>query len=232
MQVSSGLPHMLTLNQRGRGKEPVVVLGRIKSFVTVNIAPASREPTAATTPVILRRQPTAGKPRVVREGWGHQGLFLRQLGSDARCTKAADYARAACGVASSTPFVAHNLARTCRQANRAVLRCFGDALLGEKPAPGDRSNHHECSTLPPVAALALGGSCLQFGPHGRYRQSITRTRNRQHAANSSHFLVRPPLVVDHEDENVFCPSRPASASAPPCGRSATSRKSRPRQCVA
>ncbi len=36
MQVSSGRPHMLTSNQRGRGKEPVVVLGRIRSAVAVN----------------------------------------------------------------------------------------------------------------------------------------------------------------------------------------------------
>ena len=36
MQVSSGLPHMLVSNQRGRGHEPVTVLGRIRSRVTVN----------------------------------------------------------------------------------------------------------------------------------------------------------------------------------------------------
>jgi len=35
--VSSGLPHMHTSNQRGRGNDPVVVLGKIKSFVAVNI---------------------------------------------------------------------------------------------------------------------------------------------------------------------------------------------------
>src|SRR3954454_20969739 len=38
MHVSSGRPHMLTSNQRGRGKDPVVVLGKIKSAVAVNIA--------------------------------------------------------------------------------------------------------------------------------------------------------------------------------------------------
>ena len=37
MQVSSGRPHMLTSNQRGRGNDPVVVLGRIKSAVAVNM---------------------------------------------------------------------------------------------------------------------------------------------------------------------------------------------------
>src|SRR5688572_8250427 len=36
MQVSSGLPHMLASNQRGRGQEPVTVLGRTRSRVTVN----------------------------------------------------------------------------------------------------------------------------------------------------------------------------------------------------
>ena len=37
MQVSSGLPHMLTSNQRGRGQEPVTVLGRMRDEVAVNI---------------------------------------------------------------------------------------------------------------------------------------------------------------------------------------------------
>jgi hypothetical protein len=35
MQVSSGRAHMLVSNQRGRGHEPVTVLGRIRFFVTV-----------------------------------------------------------------------------------------------------------------------------------------------------------------------------------------------------
>ena len=35
--VSSGRPHMLTSNQRGRGHEPVVVQGRTVSAVTVNM---------------------------------------------------------------------------------------------------------------------------------------------------------------------------------------------------
>src|SRR5690348_7218787 len=38
MHVSSGRPHMLTSNQRGRGNDPVVVLGRIRSAVAVNMA--------------------------------------------------------------------------------------------------------------------------------------------------------------------------------------------------
>src|SRR6185503_20903181 len=42
MQVSSGRPHMLTSNQRGRGKEPVVVLGRIRSLVAVNMVSPNR----------------------------------------------------------------------------------------------------------------------------------------------------------------------------------------------
>ena len=37
MQVSSGRPHMLTSNQRGRGNDPVVVLGRISPAVAVNM---------------------------------------------------------------------------------------------------------------------------------------------------------------------------------------------------
>src|ERR1700730_11311452 len=37
MQVSSGRPSMLTSNQRGRGNEPVTVLGRIRSAVAVNM---------------------------------------------------------------------------------------------------------------------------------------------------------------------------------------------------
>src|SRR5437764_11863856 len=41
MQVSSGRPHMLTSNQRGRGNEPVTVLGRIISAVAVNMGPSS-----------------------------------------------------------------------------------------------------------------------------------------------------------------------------------------------
>ena len=35
MHVSSGRPHMLVSNQRGRGQEPVTVLGSIRSRVTV-----------------------------------------------------------------------------------------------------------------------------------------------------------------------------------------------------
>src|SRR5215472_17330415 len=42
MQVSSGRPHILTSHQRGRGKEPVVVLGRIKLAVAVNMASSGR----------------------------------------------------------------------------------------------------------------------------------------------------------------------------------------------
>ena len=37
MHVSNGLPHMLTSNQRGRGHEPVTVVGNIRLAVAVNI---------------------------------------------------------------------------------------------------------------------------------------------------------------------------------------------------
>ena len=37
MQLSSGRPHMLTSNQRGRGHEPVTVLGSVRSAVAVNM---------------------------------------------------------------------------------------------------------------------------------------------------------------------------------------------------
>src|SRR5918996_3848759 len=37
MHVSSGRPHMLTSNQRGRGQEPVTVLGSVRFAVAVNI---------------------------------------------------------------------------------------------------------------------------------------------------------------------------------------------------
>jgi len=36
MHVSSGLPHMLMSNHRGRGQDPVTVLGSVKSFVMVS----------------------------------------------------------------------------------------------------------------------------------------------------------------------------------------------------
>lgn len=35
--LSSGRPHMLAVDQRGRGHEPVTVAGSIGSFVAVNI---------------------------------------------------------------------------------------------------------------------------------------------------------------------------------------------------
>src|SRR6267154_4090017 len=38
MQVSRGRPHMPTSYQRGRGNDPVVVLGRIRSAVAVNMS--------------------------------------------------------------------------------------------------------------------------------------------------------------------------------------------------
>src|SRR5690348_18442305 len=41
MQVSSGRPHMHTSNQRGRGYEPVIVLGKVRLAVAVNMAKTS-----------------------------------------------------------------------------------------------------------------------------------------------------------------------------------------------
>jgi hypothetical protein len=38
MQVSNGRPHILTSNQRGRGQDPVTVVGKSKFAVAVNIA--------------------------------------------------------------------------------------------------------------------------------------------------------------------------------------------------
>src|SRR5947207_13577127 len=46
MQVSSGRPHMLTSNQRGRGNEPVTVLGRIRLAVAVNMGSSDRHCTS------------------------------------------------------------------------------------------------------------------------------------------------------------------------------------------
>src|SRR2546422_6848101 len=46
MQVSSGRPHMLTSNQRGRGNDPVTVLGRIISAVAVNMGSSNRQSTS------------------------------------------------------------------------------------------------------------------------------------------------------------------------------------------
>ena len=37
MHVSNALPHMLTSNQRGRGHEPVTVVGNIRLVVAVSI---------------------------------------------------------------------------------------------------------------------------------------------------------------------------------------------------
>src|SRR2546425_13043529 len=48
MQVSSGRPHMLTSNQRGRGTEPVTVLGRIRSAVAVNMGSSNRHCTSSS----------------------------------------------------------------------------------------------------------------------------------------------------------------------------------------
>src|SRR6202035_4203507 len=46
MQVSSGRPHMLTSNQRGRGNEPVTVLGRIRLALAVNMGSSDRHCTS------------------------------------------------------------------------------------------------------------------------------------------------------------------------------------------
>ena len=54
MQVSSGRPHMLTSNQRGRGHEPVTVLGSIRSAVAVNMGRFYAGPHLVLSRVALR----------------------------------------------------------------------------------------------------------------------------------------------------------------------------------
>ena len=60
MHVSSGLPHMLVSNQRGRGHEPVTVAGSIRFFVTVK---AMRWRISPQTNVGLRPTPRLGRSR-------------------------------------------------------------------------------------------------------------------------------------------------------------------------
>ena len=65
MQVSSGLPHMLTSNQRGRGQEPVIVLGSIRLAVTVNICSLPKVVLAAIVARMIgirREKSTCQKP--------------------------------------------------------------------------------------------------------------------------------------------------------------------------
>jgi len=54
MHVSSDLPHMLVSNHRGRGQEPVTVLGRMTSFVTVKaMRPSHGDPTPSSTSTLM-----------------------------------------------------------------------------------------------------------------------------------------------------------------------------------
>ena len=69
MQVSSGRPHMLTSNQRGRGNDPVCVLGRIRSAVAVNMGSFTALYSGASAPV-YPRPPRLEPPGVVRAGAG------------------------------------------------------------------------------------------------------------------------------------------------------------------
>src|SRR5579872_5390700 len=55
MQVSRGRPHMLTSNQRGRGNEPVTVLGSIRSAVAVNIGLLLRRRGSGRLGALLQR---------------------------------------------------------------------------------------------------------------------------------------------------------------------------------
>ena len=56
MQVSSGLPHMLTSNQRGRGHEPVTVPGRVR----VGCSGEHRKILVATAPPRILFAPCSG----------------------------------------------------------------------------------------------------------------------------------------------------------------------------
>src|SRR5262245_52227141 len=78
MQVSSGRPHMQTSNQRGRGKDPVVVLGRIRWAVAVNITTSGGH----STPVEVGQEnggPVAQNVPI-RLSW--QRIFQGTKGSD------------------------------------------------------------------------------------------------------------------------------------------------------
>ena len=61
MHVSSGRAHMLVSNHRGRGQDPVTVLGRTKSLVTVKaMADSIREAAAGFHPL-----PSIAFPRLM-----------------------------------------------------------------------------------------------------------------------------------------------------------------------
>ena len=65
MQVSSGVPHMLTSNQRGRGHEPVTVLGSIRLAVAVNIRRLLVNPVKGRPGT--KRHPTSSHSAVLEE---------------------------------------------------------------------------------------------------------------------------------------------------------------------
>src|SRR5215472_11466917 len=80
MQVSSGRPHILTSHQRGRGKEPVVVLGRIKLAVAVNMASSGRRDyTSQQSNVLWNLGATTCEPAGVANELGSAGV-RRQSG--------------------------------------------------------------------------------------------------------------------------------------------------------
>src|ERR1700674_5749895 len=75
MQVSSGRPHMLTSNQRGRGNEPVTVLGRIRLAVAVNMGSSDRHCTSTHVRSGINAA-AGGQPTV------SPNAFYRALGFD------------------------------------------------------------------------------------------------------------------------------------------------------
>src|SRR6266480_3076309 len=81
MQVSSGRPHILTSNQRGRGNEPVTVLGRIRLAVAVNMGSSDRHCTSTHVRSGVDAA-AGGKPTVSRSGSSKQAyekVFERQV---------------------------------------------------------------------------------------------------------------------------------------------------------
>src|SRR5277367_6608503 len=84
MQVSRGLPHMLTSNQRGRGNEPVVVLGRIRLSVAVNMLLAFLRQSEGE----ISSAGCAAPPRLASGREDHHVLPTTQLVSNRRCISA------------------------------------------------------------------------------------------------------------------------------------------------
>ena len=81
MHVSSGRPHIQTSNQRGRGKEPVVVVGSSRSAVAVNIGHLQ---TRHSTACEARRASSFCTPQIAvalhQGAWAHGRHVTRLLG--------------------------------------------------------------------------------------------------------------------------------------------------------